>query len=144
MGAWGVGTFENDDAQDWLADFSDAPSLAAVRDALSVVAEWDENEYLEIGEAAAALCAAEVVAALAGAPNPELPDKIARWCARKGMEASQTLVPLALRAVARVRSNSEMSDDWIDEATRQSWQRAVAELEAKVSGFNGKRSLSRP
>jgi hypothetical protein len=74
MGAWGSDSFENDDAADWVADFCDAPDPAVIVKALSAVADLDASQYLEAPDCSVGIAAAEVVAALKGAPNSNLPD----------------------------------------------------------------------
>lgn len=71
MGAWGSGSFDNDDALDWVNDLEGSKGTAVIEFALQAV--LDESDYLEAPECSAALCAAEVVAALKGAPGQGLP-----------------------------------------------------------------------
>ena len=135
MGAWGTGSFENDDAHDWLNDFFDAPSMEAVEEALTTVAAFDADEYLEMPECGAALAAAEIVAALRGAPSSDLPADVTLWVREqreRDTSADARLVGLARRAVGRVKADSEMNDTWINEATRQQWLTRVADLEARL------------
>lgn len=73
MGIWGSDSFENDDALDWIADFCDAPAMELLSKALSRVAEKDFFDCLAARECRIAIAAAEVVAALRGAPNPNFP-----------------------------------------------------------------------
>lgn len=63
MGAWGTGSFENDDAADWVAGL-DAISPEELTRIL--IAAADDPEYLEGPAASVAVAAAEVVAALEG------------------------------------------------------------------------------
>jgi hypothetical protein len=74
MGAWGSDSFENDDASDWVADLCDAPDHAAIVNTLSTVADIGASEYLEATDCSVGIAAAEVVAALKGVPNSNLPD----------------------------------------------------------------------
>lgn len=77
MGAWGLESFENDDALDWLADLEQADDEQFLVETLTAAIE--EAGYLEIGGASNAIAAAEVVAALAGHPAPSLPEAAAAW-----------------------------------------------------------------
>src|SRR5678816_3811771 len=72
VGAWGADSFENDDAADWVADFCDAPDQILIMNALSAIADLDSGEYLEAPDCSVGIAAAEVVAALKQAPNPNL------------------------------------------------------------------------
>ena len=67
MDTWGVGTFDNDDAADWLAELQatdDEADLQATFEAAD-----DSEGYLEAPEGARILCACELIAALTGVPS---------------------------------------------------------------------------
>ena len=70
MSLWGPGPLDNDDALDWLAEFESEPGIVALNDAFDDVLRPDDADYLEVPEAAAAICAAVIVAALV-ADTPE-------------------------------------------------------------------------
>lgn len=46
MGAWGYGSFENDDALDWLAELEDVSQLEEALDAVIT----NGGEYIETGD----------------------------------------------------------------------------------------------
>src|SRR5215468_1909995 len=62
MGAWGHGSFENDDAADWVHEF-ELQGASAVVSALEYISRFPEEEYLEAPGASVAIAAAEIVAA---------------------------------------------------------------------------------
>jgi Domain of unknown function (DUF4259) len=47
MGAWGTGSFANDTANDWAADFVEVGDLSFVRKVLEKVAATTAEEYLQ-------------------------------------------------------------------------------------------------
>ncbi len=65
MGAWGVGTFENDDACDYAAEVASSSDLSKIEASLDVVRKAG-GAYLEAPQAAEALAAADIVARLRG------------------------------------------------------------------------------
>lgn len=132
MGAWGAGSFENDDASDWLGDFCDDPDKEALSGALSTVAETDAEDYLEAPDCSAGLAAAEVVAALKGAPHPDMPDDAKECVSKLKSEAGAGMVALALRAVERIRANSELKELWDESESPDEWYAAVGELEQRL------------
>ncbi len=132
MGAWGANSFDNDDAQDWLTDFADEPSIAAIKEALSAVTDLDAEEYLELPECGAALAAAEVVAAMRGAPATELPTEISQWVRKRKSPVSASLVSLAIKALSRIRTHSEMQELWLESASGQQWQSEIKSLETRL------------
>jgi Domain of unknown function (DUF4259) len=109
MGAWGADSFENDDASDWLADFCDAPDTALILNALSTVA-MDGGEYLEAPDCSVGIAAAEVVAALKGAPNTLLPDDAKNCFSKLAIKGDPSLAAVALKAIERIKTNSELKE----------------------------------
>lgn len=125
MGTWGHGSFENDDALDWVSELESAedtePITAAFEEVLSA------EDYLEAPEAASALSAAEVVAALLGRPAAELPDEVRVWVTGKEPPEAE-LVELAGEVVKRVLSASELKDLWAEGDQLAMWQAEVEGL----------------
>ena len=73
MRAWGIRTFDNEDALDWLASLDDASDDSVLREALEEVAEAGPADYVESPWGACALAAAEV-ADSGGMAGPEPSD----------------------------------------------------------------------
>lgn len=132
MGAWGVGSFENDDAGDWVWQLEEAEDLALVQGALEAAAQADG--YLESPTSAEALAAAEVVAALAGHPAPDLPDGVQTWVAAHSGTVSPDLRALALAAVERVATESELQELWAESDEGGAWSNRVEELRGRLVG----------
>lgn len=132
MGAWGAGSFENDDASDWLADFRDEPDKELISDALSAVADGDADEYLEAPDCSVGLAAAELVAALKGAPASDMPDEAKRCVEALNVKADAGMLSLALRAVERIKTNSELKELWDESENPGEWYAAVENLEARL------------
>jgi predicted RNA polymerase sigma factor len=130
MGAWGVGVFENDDANDWVYELEQSSDLGVVLQALTDVVTGAGEDGPESMESAAALAAAEVVATLNGRPGDGLPDDVAKWVATIGEAASPELVDKARRAVRQVLTASELKDQWDESGTEQGeeWEAQVEDL----------------
>lgn len=123
MGAWGEGPFDNDGALDWLAGLGAAPDLTYVREALALaVGDPDAPEYLERDDAAAAIAAAEIVAALQGYARFPLPDRAVSWLMDHCELPGGPLVPLAREAVTRVLTSSELQELWAESSTYDAWK----------------------
>ena len=132
MGAWGSGSFENDDASDWIADFCDDPNKELISDALSTVAEMEADEYLEAPDCSVGLAAAEVIAAMKGSPNPEMPDDAKECVSKLKIKADPGMVALALKAVERIKTDSELKELWDESENQSEWYSAVADLETRI------------
>lgn len=130
MGAWGVDSFANDDALDWVAELEER-GLPAVDAALGGVLEL-EDEYLEAPAACAAIAAAEVVAALAGHPATTLPPEVTEWVAAHRGGFQPELVALARRAVERIVAESELRELWAESEELGAWEVSVADLRSRL------------
>jgi hypothetical protein len=76
MSIWGPLPVENDDAADWMDEFSEEPTVAALKEAFDDVLSTDSDEYLEIPECSISIAAASVVRDLFKPDNPHgLEDK---------------------------------------------------------------------
>ena len=123
MGAWGEGPCDNDRALDWLGDLASAPDLGFIREALALaVGDPDAPEYLDSADAAAAIAAAEIVAALQGYARFPLPDNAVKWLMDHCELPGGPLVPLAREAVTRVLTSSELQELWAESATYEAWK----------------------
>ena len=134
MGAWGAGNFDNDAALDWLADLERSGGARHLRHALERIS--DNDGYIDADEACGALAAAELVAALLGQPLAVLPPPAAEWLKNPGENAgtaARELQPLALVAVNRVRTISELRELWEESKKHTAeWTRALDELEHRL------------
>ena len=110
-GAWGEGSFENDDALDWATECSDSKDTAPVARALNAVLK---SEYIEAPEASAAIAAAEVVAAAIGKPSANIPSELRGWIHRQPPQKLVQLAPLAKKALVRIQDPavSELTQLW--------------------------------
>ena len=127
MGAWGLRFDQNDDAADWLAEFSDEPSWEAVDDALRA----SNAEYVEAPECSMALAAAEVVAAGLGSPSSDLDEAVLEWATGNSSGAAARRQP-AQTALARIRDDSELNELWQEADEYADWQASVNETLARL------------
>jgi hypothetical protein len=130
MGAWGLLFNENDDAADWLAEFSDEPNWNLVDHALAAIPN-DTKEYVEAPECSQALAAAEVVAAAIGKPSTRLDDGISAW-ATDNTTGGEARADIARIALARIRDNSELQELWEESDEYADWQASVNETVSRL------------
>jgi hypothetical protein len=139
VGAWGAGSFGNDDAADWAGDLADDPSVSTVRSTLDTAASASPGDYLELPTGAEALAAAELVAAAAGhGVEADVYSERALDWARRTPELAE-LAGLAQRAIERVDSpNSELRALWLEDPSvepesAREWSAAVADLRNRLA-----------
>jgi hypothetical protein len=92
----------------------------------------DDPGYLEAAPARIAVAAGEVVAALNGSPAAGAPAGIVAWA--RGRECTPELKATAVRALDRVRTNSELKDLWMEADGLNEWSGAVRELQERLGG----------
>ncbi len=130
MGSWGINIFDDDDALDWIYELEQADDLSLIEETLLAVTEQD-NEYLERPEASRALAAAEVLAALNGAGDDQLSLEGKNWAAHQKLK-NHELIELGLRAILRIKTNSELQDVWVDSRDSEAWFRQIENLETRL------------
>jgi hypothetical protein len=128
-GAWGSGSFENDDALDWASECVKASSVAPVFAAFQAT----EAKYIEAPEGSRAVSAAEVVAAALGRPDPKLPPSLLSWSQRHADDLAQ-LAPRARAALGRVLDPkaSELRQLW-SEGKPNKWPDVIANLQSRLT-----------
>jgi hypothetical protein len=132
MGAWGYGSFENDDAADWVYEF-ESSGVEAAASALEHVSNMADDEYLEAPEASAAIAAAEIVAAARDGDLSKLSENASETFARhrQSLIGSQLLEP-ARRAVERILRQSELKDLWEQSEQGEMWSRGMDNLSLRL------------
>lgn len=129
-GAWGEGSFDNDDALDWVAQCTASKNVAPV--SLALTAALD-GEYIEAPTTSAAVAAAETVAAALGKPSSKLPVDLQSWVTRQPAGSLAKFAPLARKALARIQDPkiSELVQLW-SEGKPSGWRAAITDLQARL------------
>ncbi|MFT3684407.1 MAG: DUF4259 domain-containing protein [Phycisphaerales bacterium] len=152
MGAWGTGIFDNDDAMDWVIGWETAPEgegttsdpgkLNFVIGALAAAA--DAKDYLDSDAGAAALAAAEIVAAASGKPArsfvkgkdaDESLTELAAWSRSVNARPlnDSKARELACQAIDRVLGpDSELAELWDDSEHSTEWRAIADELRKRL------------
>ncbi|KIT17919.1 DUF4259 domain-containing protein [Jannaschia aquimarina] len=136
MGTWGVHSFENDDAADFIARLEaekvHPPVVNAefVGEALEGVFAVPPSD-LGAGQAATAVAAAEVIAAALGHPREgEAEDPFELSTSFKFYD---DYVGMAVAALSRIRRDeSELAELWADTDEAGDWHASLADLEARL------------
>jgi Domain of unknown function (DUF4259) len=132
MGAWGMGSFENDDAADWVYEF-EGSGASAVASALEQVSALAPDEYLEAPEASVALAAAEIIAAVRDGDLSNLSESAREALTKhKTSFAGSALSDSARTAVERILAQSELRELWEEGEGGGGWLEAMAKLLARL------------
>jgi hypothetical protein len=134
MGAWGCGSFENDDALDFLAEAAESGDLSLLGEVFDNV--LTSTEYVDASDASQAIAAAEMVAAAQGRPTlaAQKKEEIADWLRRVRPKIDAALAAQASEALSRILStNSELRELWEESDEPSEWQACVNELKSHLS-----------
>jgi Domain of unknown function (DUF4259) len=128
MGAWGPGSFENDQAMDWVGELrkSADPGYPLV-----VLRKLDGAGPLTGRAAETGIAAAEAVAASRGRPAEGVPAGVLDWLRASGARADAAAAGLALRVIDAIEADSELSLLW-DEGDGSLWRAAIADLRDRL------------
>jgi hypothetical protein len=134
MPGWGTGSFENEDAQHFLGRLHSL-SIGDLRQMLAHAADQD---YVDTSESGAVVAAAEVVASLIAAGKDETassatPRQIFEWVGKNEAAIPPDLADVALRAVEKVRTHSELKDLWLEAEGLNEWSASLRDLEARLT-----------
>ncbi len=145
MGIWGSQSSQNDDAADWLSEFTEQPSLSLLKSPILRAARTQAGTYLEVTECAEAIVAADVLTQLLGYPGkPAVLDKAASTAVLEGLRKVTAadimeVVKQAAVAVQRVLAdkNSELQQIWSEKPkAKRAWTKAVRDLAGRLKKAN--------
>jgi len=126
MGAWDIGSFDNDEALDWVYELEKAEDFSILAEAFETVIDQRGNSP-DATDCSIALCAAEVVASLLDNPASDLPDEVLEWIEDKP-EPSSALIKIALKALKVILEDSELKELWQETDEYQDWYDNVTTL----------------
>jgi Domain of unknown function (DUF4259) len=129
-GTWGEGSFDNDDALDWVAKCTKTSNTTVVSTSIEAALK---SPFIEAPEGSEAVAAAEVIAAAMGKPNPKIPSEISTWLEHQPKPDLIKLATHAILALERIKDpkTSELSQLWSEEKT-SNWLSKISELGVRL------------
>jgi hypothetical protein len=138
MGAWGSGSFENDDAMDWVAGVHSASDVAKPFERLKTDTDAFEEEgelQLDLTFASQLVAAAEVVAMMMGRKIPPFPEDLAKRIGG-AQDVDALLFHQARNAVLHVTRHSELAQLWDENAEGEIENEWLAEITGLIERLN--------
>lgn len=131
MGSWGVGSFENDGACDWLYELEKVKNLGLIEQAIGRAMAQD---YVDSNIGEEAVAAGEVLAVLLGRSGSKIPETVTKWAEAHPQEVSVSLREQARLALQRIDSqNSELQELWGETGLFGDWQAVIADLHQRLA-----------
>jgi hypothetical protein len=130
MGTWGAGSFENDDALDWLDELLETNDASLIEETLKFVLDQGD-EYLEAPEASRAVAAVQIIAAANNAACPDLPEDAKLWIRLHPIK-SKSVIQLASRVLHRIKTSSELKELWEESDYFLEWTKVINDLEMRL------------
>jgi hypothetical protein len=134
MGAWDIGSLDNDEAQDFIADLinTSGDRWQMIEIALALIS--DSNGDTESMDECAALAAAEVIAtAVSGSSCHGLDEELASWVMRTTPKHLHMLSREAVQAVAKIAAHSELHTLWSEAGELEPWLDSLNDLKKRLT-----------
>jgi hypothetical protein len=134
MGAWDHSNFGNDTAHDFAYEATEQ-GMEKIKTAIRAASECGEEEFLDSDECCEALAAIEFIATAKGKMAEDFPENAEEWLAGKDVSelTSPDLIRESQKAIARIKSNSELKELWKETEHFNDWVKVVDDLEKRIS-----------
>jgi hypothetical protein len=133
MGAWGHRNFENDGALDFVWEINEG-GVQTIREAINKVVNTPDADYLESPVCTEALAAIEYVAAAKGKPSEDFPEESEIWLEKNGGKELLSIDgSILLKAIERIKSSSELREQWDESDDAKEWYNILSGLEQRLS-----------
>lgn len=130
----GTGSFDNEDAMEWIADFG-GDGANSIEEAFDIINELDPGDYIEADVAAHAIAAAELVAAARDGDVSRLPkEAVASLKENVAKINAAKLTGAARKSISRILKASELKEQWEDSPDAEEWEDGVREVLERVKG----------
>ena len=129
VGAWGSGSFENDNALDWVHALRKTKDDRMLRDAFGYALA---QTYIEAPVAEEAIAAAEVIASAFGWPTTNLPKDVRDWVSNYSETITAQTAAVAVAALDRIVAASELRELWEEAGSLDEWLPIVADLKDRL------------
>lgn len=130
MGSWGLGNFDSDEAQEWMARLLES-GCRFVRSMLEAAAvsgaAWSNANIC-----CDALAAAEFVAASFGRPPNEPPEELLGWAQAHAGRFSDADIELAIRVVTTIESGSYLQELFDEAGRNEAWHGELVDLVGRL------------
>ncbi|MCJ8344457.1 DUF4259 domain-containing protein [bacterium] len=135
MGAWDIGSFDNDTACDWAFDIEESKDLTKVTTAIDAVFK---ESYIDSEIACEAIAAIETIAHLKGhgGKSDAYTESIENWVKSLHLVVPETVINRATEALSKILSDedpSEIYELWQESNDFEVWKSDVEGLKLRIN-----------
>ena len=127
MGTWGVKSFDNDTALDWVYDLQLSKDDELVRESLHKIIN-SSNDFFDADTCCCAIAAAEIIVVFKGNHCPDLPEEVNLWIKNNDLNDVEDLAEMAVNAIEKIKANSEIKELWEDSDDYSEWLDSINDL----------------
>jgi len=134
MGAWGHTNFDNDTAQDFVAEVEEG-GIDRIVSAIDVINAIEEDAYVDSNLATEALAAIEYIATAKDRMAEDFPEDAEDWVnAHKAQLLTiRGIVAKSQKAIDRIKNNSELKEFWEETEDFGKWTSVLDDLNTRIS-----------
>lgn len=134
MGSWGFTNFDNDTAQDFVADVEEG-GIDRIVSAIEVIKTIEEDAYLDSDLCSEALAAIEYIATAKGHMAEDFPEDAEDWVTahKAQLQIIRGIVGKCKDAIDRIKNNSELKELWEETEDFENWNKVLDDLNTRIS-----------
>jgi hypothetical protein len=134
MGAWGHTNFDNDTAQDFVAEV-DENGIDRIISAIEVIKTIEEDAYLDSNLCTEALAAIEYIATAKDRMAEDFPEDAEDWVTahKDQLLTIRGIVAKSQQAIDRIKNNSELKEAWEETEDFEKWNNVLDDLNTRIS-----------
>lgn len=138
MGTWGLGTFDDDLACDWLEDLYDSDAIAFFDQCLDLTGHQDLEYLACVG----VVCTAEILHGVLAEPREGLPEVACQWIEGHKRMDVRHWVTQAISGLQRVIDpGSEMHQLWEDnDEMYEAWMSQITDLRSRLAAMTARKA----
>lgn len=130
MGAWGLDSFENDQAQDWLYDLLQTDDLSLLEECLNI---QNLNDGLDECIGTDLIAACEIISALLKKPAKNLPDDARTWVENHNALDVSHLKEKSINCLKAVTlDDSGLNQLWQETESYNDWLEKVEAIKDRI------------
>lgn len=130
-GAWGTGSFENDEAMDWIQGDLVRQGVPAVSAVLRAVTK--AQGVPEASRCSEAIAACELLAAGLGKPAADLPKEAVQAAKAIPKPPEAALLREARQTLDAILKRSELKESWSATPDFEAWKKKIEALKARLT-----------